>query len=108
MRPAHERPLLLSTLCPERWCLSWAVEAGEVKGVRILHHELLNLPKKTLAPDVLEAINDLRAQLREAEGHLSTRADCRRSIRHPGGSGTSLKAPSREAGLFFIRFHKIS
>ena len=42
------------------------MEAGEVKGVRILHHELLNLPKKTLAPDVLEAINDLRAQLQEA------------------------------------------
>lgn len=65
--PLKFLPLLLTTLCPERWALSWAFDnSGEVRGVRILHHELLNLPAKTLAPEVLEAINELRAQLQEA------------------------------------------
>eukprot|EP00913_Durusdinium_trenchii_P007383 g6942.t1 len=59
--PLRFLPLLLTTLCPERWALNWAVW-----GVRILHHELVNLPAKTLAPEVLEAINFLRVQLQEA------------------------------------------
>ncbi|CAK9001817.1 unnamed protein product [Durusdinium trenchii] len=65
--PLRFLPLLLTTLCPERWALNWAVDQnGEVWGVRILHHELVNLPAKTLAPEVLEAINFLRVQLQEA------------------------------------------
>lgn len=66
--PMRFLPALLSTLCPERWCVAWGVDAGssEVQGVRILHHELVNLPKNTLAPPVLEAVNALRTGLREA------------------------------------------
>lgn len=66
--PMRFLPALLSTLCPERWCVAWGVDAGssEVRGVRILHHELVNLPKNTLAPPVLEAVNALRTGLREA------------------------------------------
>eukprot|EP00439_Symbiodinium_sp_Y106_P068540 s3879_g11.t1 len=52
--PMRFLPALLSTLCPERWCVAWGVDAGssEVRGVRILHHEL--------------AVNALRTGLREA------------------------------------------
>ncbi|CAE7198896.1 kif7, partial [Symbiodinium natans] len=66
--PMRFLPVLLSTLCPERWCVAWGVDVGssEVRAVRILHHELVNLPQKSLAPPVLEAINALRTGLREA------------------------------------------
>jgi len=65
--PLRFLPLLLTTLCPERWALYWAFDnSGEAQGVRILHHELLNLPAKTLAYEVLEAMNELRSQLQEA------------------------------------------
>ena len=74
-RARQSRPVLLSTLCPERWCVAWGVDVGsseasatdlgvvigsnsfcgfelhasQVRGVRILHHELVNLPQKALA-----------------------------------------------------------
>eukprot|EP00933_Yihiella_yeosuensis_P004610 TRINITY_DN108988_c0_g1_i1.p1 TRINITY_DN108988_c0_g1~~TRINITY_DN108988_c0_g1_i1.p1 ORF type:complete len:849 (+),score=195.98 TRINITY_DN108988_c0_g1_i1:84-2549(+) len=66
--PLRFLPFLLVTLCPERWQLQWGVDAGsgEVKGVKILHYELVNLPPKTFAPYVLESINELRAHIREA------------------------------------------
>ncbi|CAJ1455761.1 unnamed protein product [Effrenium voratum] len=66
--PLQFLPLLLATMCPERWDLHFGVDvgSGEVRALRILHHELVSLPPKTLSNDVLECLNDLREQLREA------------------------------------------
>lgn len=66
--PLHFLPFLLGTLCPERWNISWGFDAGsnEIRAVRILHHEIVNLPPKLLAPPVIRSINRLRAALRES------------------------------------------
>jgi len=66
--PLRFLPVLLGTLCPERWSLQFGVDAssGEVRGLKILHYEIAHLPPKTLAPRVLAAVNSLRYRMREA------------------------------------------
>eukprot|EP00930_Biecheleria_cincta_P083751 TRINITY_DN73261_c0_g1_i1.p1 TRINITY_DN73261_c0_g1~~TRINITY_DN73261_c0_g1_i1.p1 ORF type:complete len:900 (+),score=213.79 TRINITY_DN73261_c0_g1_i1:219-2702(+) len=66
--PLKFLPVLLGTLCPERWSICWGMDVGssEVRALRILHHEFVNLPPKILAPAVLEAVNALRGALKEA------------------------------------------
>lgn len=61
-------PVLLGSLCPVRWQISWAIDvgSGEIRGVKILHHELVTLPAQTLAPKVIKAVNVLRSALRNA------------------------------------------
>lgn len=65
--PLSFLPVLLVSLCPEKWSLRWGVDTkGKVQALKILHYEFLTLPPLTFDGVVLCTVNSLRGQIRKA------------------------------------------